>query len=312
MSKYFDNKQDLFMETKMTQYGSHMITSNVKKDCKTKYINIDTRFRDEYISSNCGSNTIANYNITLPDRFTDVYSISVTNIEIPNTFYNISSNLGNNTIRITDTSMNLYILKIPDGNYSTSASLKTTMNTILSSIPTNNFNQLTYDISNNISYFKSTGSTIFNIQLDVDNTGSFNKYNFKTRLGWMLGFRYQNYTVNTTGVYSEFPPNMYSPSYLYLVIDEFSKGNQSSFICPLADSNVNKNILARITMDSKNYPYGYIIPANIRNGYLISDVRSYTGKIDIQRMNVQLVNEIGIPMNLNGGEFSFCLQLEHE
>lgn len=312
MSKYFDNKPDLFLEPKTTQYGSHMITTGVHKDSKTKYINIDTRFRDEYITTNCNANNISSYNISLPERFTDVHNISVTNIEIPNTFYNISSNLANNSMkfkRLTDT----YILTLPDGYYTTD-NLKSTINTILGGvggIGSTNFSNISYDIINNLSYFTS-GDETFNVEFDVDNTGSFNKYNFKTRLGWIMGFRSQNYTISTSGMYSEFPPNLYLPSYLYLVIDEFSKGNQSSFVCPLADCNMNKNILARITIDYKFYPYGYTIPANTHNGYLVSDIRSYTGKIDIQRFNVQLVNETGIPMNLNGSDFSFCLKLEHE
>ena len=129
MSKYFDNKTDLFLEPKTTQYGSHMVTTNVYKDCKTKYINIDTRFRDEYITTNCNANNISSYNISLPERFTDVHNISVTNIEIPNTFYNISSNLGNNTMKFM-LSVDKYILKLPDGYYTTT-NLKSTINSIL-------------------------------------------------------------------------------------------------------------------------------------------------------------------------------------
>jgi len=48
------------------------------------------------------------------------------------------------------------------------------------------------------------------------------------------------------------------------------------------------------------------------NGLLQTDTRSYNGKVDLQRMNVQLVNEQGIPMNLNGLDFAFCLEMEYE
>ena len=47
MSNYFENR-DLFLEPKVNQYGSHMVMTNVHKQNKTKYINIDTTFRDEY------------------------------------------------------------------------------------------------------------------------------------------------------------------------------------------------------------------------------------------------------------------------
>jgi hypothetical protein len=50
---------------------------------------------------------------------------------------------------------------------------------------------------------------------------------------------------------------------------------------------------------------------------LTTDTRFYGGgggggKIDLQRLCIQLVNENGEPMNLNGEGFSFCLRLEHE
>ena len=50
MSSYFDNKE-LFTGPKMNQYGSHMVMTNVAKSSKIKYVNIDTKFRDEYNSN---------------------------------------------------------------------------------------------------------------------------------------------------------------------------------------------------------------------------------------------------------------------
>ena len=99
MSSYFDNKE-LFTGPKTTQYGSHMVMTNVAKTSKTKYVNIDTKFRDEY-----NSNVTSDYNITLPERITDVRSISVTNVEIPMTFFNISENLGNNAMKVGPTAV---------------------------------------------------------------------------------------------------------------------------------------------------------------------------------------------------------------
>jgi hypothetical protein len=100
--------------------------------------------------------------------------------------------------------------------------------------------------------------------------------------------------------------------YVYLVVDEFSKGNQNSFLGPLPTSLIRKNILAKIVLDRQKYPFGSILPANNTNGYLLTDRRSYTGKIDLQKLNVQLVDDIGKPVNLNGMDFSFCIEVEHE
>jgi hypothetical protein len=281
-----------------------MVMTNVMKELKTKFVNVDTRFRDEY-----NFKVTSDYNITLPERFTEVRNISVTNVEIPMTFYNISDALGNNALKLTKPSTSTTLLAvIPDGNY-TQSTLVQELNSLL----INPFDEITFDISNNFSTFISS-TNAFNINFDVDSRGNFSKYNFKSRLGWLLGFRTQDITFsNTVSFRSPALVNLNGPRYLYLVVDEFTgSGNQKSFVSPLPTSSINKNILARITMDQTTFPFMSVIPANRHNGYLLSDMRSYTGKVDIQKLNVQLINEYGIPMNLNGADFSFCLCLEHE
>ncbi len=303
MSSYFDNKE-LFTGPKMNQYGSHMVMTNVAKTSKIKYVNIDTKFRDEY-----NSNITTDYTITLPERITDVRSISVTNVEVPNTFFNISDNIGNNAMKITS-STSTGVLVVRDGNYS-QATLLTELNARKTALGAP-FTNLTFDASfNRITMTPASGT--FALDFGVDSTGTFAKYNFKTRLGWLLGFRNQTYTGITSRLTSDYMYSLTGPRYLYLVVDEFtSNGNQKSFIAPLPSSVLAKHILARITLDGATYPFMSVVPATGSNGLLISDVRSYTGKVDIQKLNVQLVNENGTPMNLNGADFSFCLQIEHE
>jgi hypothetical protein len=75
---------------------------------------------------------------------------------------------------------------------------------------------------------------------------------------------------------------------------------------------VSKNILARITLNPAFYPYGTILIANTFNGYLLSDQRVYAGKTDIQNLQISLVDEYGNVVDLNGVDFSFCLEIEHE
>ena len=140
MSSYFDNKE-LFTGPKMNQYGSHMVMTNVTKAPKIKYVNIDTKFRDEY-----NSNITTDYTITLPERITDVRSISVTNVEVPNTFFNISDNIGNNAMKITS-STSTGILVVRDGNY-TQASLLTELNAKKTTLGSP-FTNLTFDTSFN-------------------------------------------------------------------------------------------------------------------------------------------------------------------
>lgn len=301
MSKYSDNKE-LFMEPKTTQYGSHMVMTNVVKNTKRKYINIDTRFRDEYNSSQT-----ANYNITLPERLTEVKTMTITNIEIPISFYNISSSNGNHVFKIKNTDTDTTtIIDISDNNYTTN--VFTSINTKLHIVDSD----LSLNYSNNKAYFSSKTNN-YEIDFAIDSTGNFDKYQFRSKLGWLLGFRDVSYNISPgSSTDSEALYDLNGSRYLYLAIDEFTRGNQHSFISPLPKSLINKNIIARISLDSNSYDFGSIFSANRMNGTLVSDFRNYSGKADLQKLNIQLLNEYGNPVNLNGLDFSFSMEVEHE
>ena len=317
---YFDNK-DSFLQPKVKQYGRNMVMTNVYKETKTKYWNIDTRFRDDYdqYSQTITGSQINWYTFSLPQTINDVKSIYACNVELPISFYNISASLGNNVMKINDT-----VLTIPDGVYSLT-SLRTAFQTQLANL---SLSTVLFDISyngNQLSSFRNTtGSPItlnFAIKTPTCNppgpgvgaTADFDKYNIKSKLGWLLGFRDISYTINNGSTkYSESVIDVNNPKYLYLVIDEFNNANQNSFVSALPTSILNKNILAKISMDYKNYGNGSVLPANEYNGLLLSDKRTYSGKVNLQKLKIQLVNEYGFPINLNGLDFSFCLEIEYE
>ena len=134
--------------------------TNVTKPTKRKYVNIDTKFRDEY-----NSNVTSDYNITLPERITDVRSISVTNVEIPITFFNISENLGNNAMKVGSS-----VIIVPDGEY--------TITTLVAALNVTAI-AITFTTSDNkITITANTGT--FAIDFGVDYIGGFAKYNFKS------------------------------------------------------------------------------------------------------------------------------------
>lgn len=304
---------DLFLEAQTNQYGSHMVMTNVNKPIKKKLVNIDTTFRDEYnyndsaIISNITSPERLRYNITLSDRLTSIKTMSLRTAEIPMTFYNISSNLGNNSITITNTGTNaITSVLVPDGYYASFSAVIAAINLLLPAT-------LTLSTSSAYKYqFNSTSSTNFSVNF-LNINQSANRALFKYSLGWLLGFRNPLILVNAgTSVGATYVVPMLRPStkYLYVAIDDFSKGGQNSFLTPTANSIINKNVIARISVD--NATYGDILVANQYNGLLVSDVRCFSGKIDIQKLNIQLLHENGIPVDLNGNDFAFCLEVSHE
>jgi hypothetical protein len=304
-SKYDDGKLN-FLSPKMTQYDGHMVMTNVTKPTKHKFINMDTRYRDNYSSS-------TQCEFTLPDKITDVKSLTLRNIEIPVTTYNFSSTIGNTYFQITDTAgTNKTMVTIPEGEYTPNI-LATAINTAIQST-TGSFKNLRYfadtTINSTSTFDCSSGSLIVNFAVDA--SGQPDSYNIKKKMGWTLGFRNKSYTITTTKKTSEAFIDYSGLRYLYLVLDEYTKGNQNSFMAVLPSSLVRKNILARISINKYTFPFGTFLPANNFNGYLLSDRRTYSGKVDIQKLTIQLVDDCGLPVSLNGLDYSFCLEVEHE
>jgi len=308
MSNYIDNTE-LFLTPKVNQYNSHMVMTNVTQPTQTKYINIDTRNLDSSF------NSVADYTLNLPERINNVKSMCVRNIEIPISFYNISANLGNNYFGVYDGNNGTSRTVVVADNEYTASSLRDEINSKLTALGTG-FADLSFNLVKNsfISSLKADSSANNGIDLTfaVDTNNNFDKYNFKNKLGWMLGFRDLSYNIRQTTRTAESIVDMNSSRYLYLVIDEFTNSKSNSFLTLNTMSQIKSNVIARVSLNKTTYPFGAILPANNFNGLLLTDRRSYSGKVDLQRLKIQLVHENGAPVHLNGLGFSFCLEVEYE
>lgn len=308
------NDEDLFLQPKVQQYGSHMVMTNMRGDIKKKYWNIDTQFRDDY--QEYTANQPTQYTFTLPQSINNVKSIRIVNLELPLTFYNISTTLNNNVISI-EYGGTTYSLVITDGYYNITT-LISEINTRITATTLNG--KINFSAYGNFVKINTltNGTYIVNFAVGINGTTPvlFDKFNVKSKLGWYLGFRQISYTLTDTGsrisIQSECFSDINHPRYIYLVCDDFVTSNPNSFISALPSSILAKNILAKITLNMNSYAYGSIFPANTFNGYLQSDKREYAGNTNLQRLKIQLVNEYGNPITLNGADFSFCIVIEYE
>ena len=331
MSNYFDNKS-IFAEPQVTQYSSHMVMTDVNPDIKTKYINVDTKFRNDY---NSVTNN-ANFNIDLNESIGNILDMKVESVELPVSYYNISHHLENNYFKVTiiqdgvvgDT----YMITLAENYYSTIDDIIIEINDSIDNIlPGNNTTlaRLTAVKQNNkITFYSNNTDTPaidyqFIIDFAVDKNGNFDKYNFKSKLGWVLGFVDLSYNTNEstltyelTGFKCVIAENLnmlpITTNVLYLVIDDFSNGKQSSFNTMMSRSRNNNNIIAKIVVDKTKYGFGSLCVANGDNGFLISDKRKYNGKNDIRKLSVQLVDEYDRIIHLNGLDFTFTIKITHQ
>jgi hypothetical protein len=292
-SNYFDNKS-CFLEPKVDQYGSNMVMTNVHKPSKKKYLNIDTRFVER------GANIDQEYVLNLPERVNDVRSIKVDNVQIPMSFYNVSDALCNNSFYISEKKTQVII---PGGYYTDIDQLLATTNQQLHAA---NILDVSFVHVNNHVQIQSTSNVSYTIVFENPPNS------IKSTFGWLLGFRGPSYIIHHSyPITSENIYNLAWIRYIYIVLDEYCNGTQNSFLSTLPNSVMNKKILARVEMDTNFYPFGTVLRGNFVT-VLQSDQRSYNGKADLQKLKLQLVNEWGRPIDLNGLDWSCLLEVEYE
>jgi len=281
----------------------------------SNYLCIDSRFRDNYYTTQS-----SNFNINLPLRLTEVVSIQLSTFEFTSSYYVISRVLGNNFFMITIENENK-IITIPDGNY-TEIDLVSYLNNYMSTL-SGNFQYITfiYDLTNNnygnnpgnsgsdrmiVGINSTYGSTPFSFSLNflTDIDGNEDRITpLPLKFGWKMGFRLGSYVNNDTYV-SEGLVDLQGPRYIYLVVDDFNNSVNNSFYAAFNNSVLNKNILSRIVLSEK----GATFVTNTQNNFMTTTFsRQYFGPVNIQKLNVQLLDEYGRILNLNNMDYSFSL-----
>ena len=280
-----------------------------------KNLNIDTRFRNNYYTS-----LSSNFHLDLPIKLTKVVSLQLTALELPSTIYTISKIFGNNYFLI-EVNGDKALIIIPDGDYTTSA-LQNYLNLIMASYSTNsnyNLSLLQYinfaiDISvsgtgNGRMFVTLTNNYdfAFNLKFDIDTYGEEDRINpIQLKFGWLLGFRENTYT-NSSSYISEGIIDLLGPKYLYLVVDDFNNNVNDGFIGAFNSSILNKNILARISLQGGIKILSYLSENNLS---LITYARQYFGPVDILKLQIQLLDEFGRIIDLNNMDYSFCLTFQ--
>lgn len=303
-----DRPNNPYLSSYPSQYFPGVINPLKKKVTFLNW-NIDSKFRDNYYSTSS-----SNFMVNLPMNTNNVLSMRLSSIELPNTFYNISKQFGSNyfTITLTDTSENETIT-IPDGNY-TEQGLINVINNELSKL-SGDFTNIVFLLNNtdtNGSGQTMVGcapSTSFNFELNfqLDKSGNDNNnIPLPLKLGWILGFRNGKY-INNQNYVSESILNTTTMNYLYLVIDDYNNNVNNNFYSVFNSSVLNKNVLARISLQTNTYD---ILLQNNLN--IITTPREYFGPVSINNFNVQLLDPYGRLVDLNNMDFSFCLTLTTE
>jgi hypothetical protein len=302
----------------------------IKQTTIRNTLNIDTRFRDNYYGSSS-----TNFQLDLPIKLSSILTMEMTAFEIPNSFMNISKQMGNNFFTIIVNAgeiMEVGTVTIPTGNYVFADLIQYINNYISIVFKDKKYLKYIYFTNNitNISTseslllgFSGSGQTIvginssylsdnkhaklfdFSLRFDLSVDENNDDTPLPLKFGWMLGFRNGVYENNVAYV-SEGLINLDGPRYVFLVVDDYNNNVNNGFYSAFTDSMLNKNILSRISLQSGSFQ----TTSSQNNLSIISYPRQYFGPVDIQKINVQLLDEYGRVLNLNNMDFSFCLSFQ--
>jgi hypothetical protein len=306
-------------------------------------VNIDTRFRPNYYSTKS-----SDLQINLPTKVERAVSMRLASIEIPMSFYAISSELGNNVFKVVwnwggvvDASSAL--ITISDGNYDIGLSDKTKAARLESEINARlaateagvatagklNLRFEVNPITGKSRFYQDASATLvipFKIYFNTASNGAIlplseNPQPFQMTLGWMLGYRamnnlnglYSSGTVNgfTNSILSEGICNVQGIRYIYVSIDDFVNSSNNYFTAAFASSVMAPNIITRINVAELAQDVTVFHYAQ-QEGYSteLDRSRNYFGPVDIQKMRVTLYDEYGRIVNLNHMDWSMELMFE--
>jgi hypothetical protein len=139
-----------------------------------------------------------------------------------------------------------------------------------------------------------------------------NTIDYKQLFGWILGFRQPLYTVpiitsaEKPSIYytSESIIDLSGPKYLFLIVNDFNNSVNVNFLTLSENGLLPDNILARISQK------GQLFSIQSQNDFSIySEPRYYYGPVKINKLNIQLIDEYGRPVDLHNKDFSFTLRL---
>lgn len=339
----------------VNQYdGNHFLIKTKNNDFKTLLENnkqidksiikrtytIDSLFRQNY---DLPDNPSHNYVIQLPETINRAITMSISSLEIPLTYYNISKFNNNNTFTIQELSGNdisgpLYYIILDEGLYEArinkedaydkhiAYNIQEEINEKLVASGISNLEFLIDDKQGKSVFERtSTSNKRYKINFDIDNSNNSNnsnnssiKYNcienhLHQKLGWLLGFTKPDVIIeaNAREIYSDKICQINYPRYIYIAIDDFQASSRNYFSVA-AQSLIAPNIIGRINILSLLQEKTAFKQAASAGDFLFTQkhIREYFGPTDITKLRIQLLDEYGRPFSLNNSDWSFVVTFE--
>ncbi len=147
----------------------------------------------------------------------------------------------------------------------------------------------------------------FLINFTVDVNGNKDLTNpIVLKLGWQLGFRFGSYGLSEVAI-SEGICQIIGPRYIFFCINDFTNASNNYFTAAFSDSIISPYILGKInyaaTVEDNNY--GVIEDDDFSSS--VNRTREYFGPININKLQIQILDEYGRVVDLNNMDWSCAL-----
>ena len=314
---------------------------NTSKHTIHRLLCLDSRFRENYYTT-----LSTNYKVTLPTIIKNVISMELSAFEFPSTYFQISKSLGNNFFWIgwsedpANDDVKWYYISIPDGNYQRidiqkaineqikialnkvdgnirpaciidEHTTKTTFSIINKDDKTPQlylaFNRSSGDFDGGATINQSTSALEKLPEYDLDTKGN----GIVGNCGWILGYRLGEY-VGSWAYVSEGCYDAWGTKYIYIVVNDFNK-NVNNFVLTSYNESIGKsNVLARISTRSAastDFSSGLSLTNDMVTNDSSIKKRFYFGPVDIQRIELQILDEYGRVIDLNNMDYSMAINL---
>ena len=304
------DKPNIIISTNNNTVSPGLLNS-IKRVTQKSNFYLNSMFRQNYTTT-----MSTNFYYDLPVEVKNVVALSLASIELPNSWYTISSKNNNNTFKIitkNGSTVKNWDIVIDDGNY-TSDTFQGYLNTkYFYMSPTYAGTELA-----NIKYSVDsiTAKSIFEIMIPSP-TFSFDvifnesdeficpsKKNILS-IAWIMGFRKLKYLNITNKLISEGLLDCGGDRYVYFSLNDFQYNKNANNIICFKDSTADNNILAKIPLSFGKY--SVVIDNNCGS---LSKTRIYNGPVTIKRIQVILYDKYGNIIDLNEMDFSFTLEFE--
>lgn len=283
----------------------------IKRVTQKSNFYLNSMFRQNYATT-----LSTNFYYDLPVEIKNVVALSLGSIELPNSWYTISSKLNNNIFKIITKNNGItktWKIIVEDGNY-TSDSIQTYLNNkyfyMSSEYADKELSNIKFKVDNITakSIFEIVlPSSTFSFSIFFDEINEFvcpSKKNILS-IAWIMGFRKLQYTDITINLVSEALIDCAGDRYIYFSLDDFQYNKNSNNVICFTDNTADNNILAKIPLTFGKYS---VIIDNTCGS--LAKARLYNGPVTIKRIHVILYDKYGNVIDLNEMDFSFTLEFE--